>query len=65
MTKPTTKTAGKVTDGATKTITLNEPFACPDCDGNGRGGKSGKSLCRTCRGAGLLILVREVEIPAK
>jgi DnaJ-class molecular chaperone len=62
MTKRTTKTAGKATDAAAKTITLNEPFACPDCDGSGRGGKSGKSLCRTCRGAGLLMLVRKVEM---
>jgi DnaJ-class molecular chaperone len=59
MTKRTTKTAG--TDSARKTITLNEPIACPDCAGSGRGGKSGKSHCRTCRGAGVLILVQTVE----
>jgi DnaJ-class molecular chaperone len=64
MTKRTTKTGGKVADGARKIITLNEPIECPDCSGSGRGGKSGKSLCRTCCGPGVLMLVRKVEICA-
>jgi DnaJ-class molecular chaperone len=62
MAKRTTKTADKVTDGATKIINLNEPIECPDCAGTGRRGKSGKSLCWTCCGPGVLMLVRKVEI---
>jgi DnaJ-class molecular chaperone len=61
MTKRTTKTADNA-GGAPETLILNQPVACPDCVGSGRG-KSGKSLCRTCRGVGLLMLVRTVKRP--
>jgi DnaJ-class molecular chaperone len=60
MTKRTPKTAG--TDSTRKTIIRNEPFICPDCEGDGLGGKSGRKLCRTCCGAGVLIRVRTYEV---